>query len=328
MSLSGKLTRELITMVLERGQKYGLDVAGSFLGPAWPFVRPLVEKLLEDLPADIAGKWQNNEEVLRQAIDEIGSKQKQIGLITEALERHGIDDDWASNMTKQISTLSDDVFEVLCNQAVTIAELSDVKQGLTKLLSQAEAYGDTMPAKLVFRGSDIEFVDMLKVPDDFQVNFDLSPTVFALDSIHQRHMPAGFLVWIFSIYNEGQKNANISKIVLDVIEEGPCPTSSVFDELKPTLDPVSDDIEIQLGETSYPLFKGQRLGYAPDEYDIFRVLFTFRKEAAPHWQRLRPIIFWSDATGEHRTLGTDIFLASHPSPQVALARKKFGVSHG
>jgi len=53
MALSGDLTRKLITIVLERGQKIGLDVAGGFLEPAWPLVRPLVEEgLAEERAAD------------------------------------------------------------------------------------------------------------------------------------------------------------------------------------------------------------------------------------------------------------------------------------
>ena len=59
MSLSGDATRRLITIVLEKAQTFGLDVAGSFMGPAWPFVKPLVAELIENLPGRIANNWKN-----------------------------------------------------------------------------------------------------------------------------------------------------------------------------------------------------------------------------------------------------------------------------
>lgn len=325
MSLSGELTRKLITIVLERGQKLGLDVAGGFLGPAWPFVRPLVEEFIEGLPERIASRWRNNDEVLQEMLDELKAREDQIDLIREAMADHGIDADWANDITREITGLSDDVFQVLCNQAKMITELRDVKDGLAEVLVSARSHREKKPANLVLRGSDLEFVDLLRVPASFLSGYDLSPTTFALDAVSQRYMPAGFVVWNFSIFNEGQSKAVIDKIELSVSDEGSCPPESEYDELKPTLDPVDDRVELQVGGGPYRLFRGRRLGYAPDEFDVFRVQILFAKVEPPAWQRLRPVIRWSDATGEHTTLGTEIFLASHPSPQVQQARLKFGL---
>jgi hypothetical protein len=325
MGLSGDVTRKLITLVLERGQKFGLDVAGSFLGPAWPFVKPLVEKLIADLPARIAGKWRNNEEVFQQALDAIEKREDQIQLIGEALSKHGIDAAWANGITEQLSGLSDDVFEVLCRQARTIDELKGVKAGLAELLAAAQSYQEQKPANIVIRGSEIEFVDLLRVPEGFLPGYDLTPTTFAVDAVAQRHMPAGFIVWTFAIFNEGTSQAVVSRISLTVSDEGVCPPSCEYDELKPVLDPVDDRVALQPGEKEYQIFRGRRFGYKPDEYDAFRVQILFIRKEPPVFQRLRPVIDWSDATGEHKTLGTEIFLASHPSPQIKQARLKFGV---
>lgn len=328
MSLSGDLTRQLLTIILEHGQKFGLDVAGSFLGPAWPFVRPLLEKLIKGLPERLASRWKNNGEVLQEVIDELEVQHDQIALIGDALAKHGIDADWARNIAKEMTGLSDDIFKVLCNQATTISKLQDVKKDLEELLASAQSYQKKKPANLAFRGSDIEFVDLLRVPEDFLPGFDLSPTLFALDSMKQRYMPAGFIVWNFSIFNEGQSKAVINKFELTVGDEGLCPLDSTFDELKPTLDMVEDRVELQFGEASYLFLRGKRFGYESDEFDTFRIQILFIKEGPPVWQRLRPIIHWSDATGEHITLGTELFLSSHPSPQIEQARLKFGVSNG
>jgi hypothetical protein len=328
MSLSGDLTRQLITIVLERGQKFGLDVAGSFLGPAWPVVRPLVEKLIDGLPERIASGWKNNDEALQEVLDELEARQDQVDLIGEALAANGIDADWASGITEGLSGLSDDIFEVLCNQADAISDLRDVKEGLAELLASARSYREQKPANLVLRGSELEFVDLLRVPNDFLPRDDLSPTAFAIDSVPQRHMPAGFMVWNFSIFNEGQSRAVVNGIELIVAEEGPCPPDCKYDQLKPTLDPVDDRIELQAGEASYLLFRGRRFGYAPDEFDAFRVQILFVSDEPPIWQRLRPVINWSDATGDHATLGTELFIASHPSPEIERARLKFGIPNG
>ena len=46
----------------------------------------------------------------------------------------------------------------------------------------------------------------------------------------------------------------------------------------------------------------------------------------PRWQRLMPVVSWTDKTGDHVTYAPEVFLASHPSPQIDRARAKFGVT--
>jgi hypothetical protein len=120
----------------------------------------------------------------------------------------------------------------------------------------------------------------------------------------------------------------VKRIELEVTDEGECPAESVYDQLLPTLDPFDDVVELKPGEKRYRLFTGKRFAYAPDENDGFRVQMIFRGDGAPRWQQLRPVVSWTDATGDHLTYVPEIFLASHPKPQIERARAKFGLSRG
>lgn len=327
MSLSGDLTRRLLFVVLEQGQKFGLDMAGSFLGPAWPVVKPLVEKLIEGLPERIANTWKNNDESLQEALDEIDEQKEQVRIIGEALSANGIDEEWASTITSQLSGLSDDIFQLLCNQASAIKDLQNIKQDLQKLLETAQSHTAKIPAHIVVRGIEVEYVDLLRVPEDFIPGYDLTPSEFAMGSVSQRHMPAGFMVWTFSIFNDGQRPAIVRRMEFQVTGEGECPADSHYDELKPTLDMIEDRITLASGETYYPILRGKRFSYNPDESDAFRIQIIFIGDEPPTWQRLRPVIHWDDGIGEHVTYAPELFLASHPNPQIERAKQKFGISH-
>lgn len=327
MSLSGDLTRRLLTVVLEQGQKLGLDMAGSFLGPAWPIVRPLIEKLIEGLPERIAKTWKNSDESLQEALDKINEQEEQVKIIGDALSANGISAEWANTITLLLSGLSDDVFQILCNQASAIKDLQNIKQDLHKLLETAKSHSEKKPARIVIRGIELEYVDLLRVPEDFLPGYDLSPSEFALHSVSQRHMPAGFLVWTFSLFNDGQRPAIVRSIGFQVTGEGKCPPASQFDELKPTLDMIEDRIMLTPGETFYPIFRGKRFSYKPDESDAFRVQVIFIGDEPPQWQQLQPVIRWDDGIGEHTTYAPEIFIASHPHPQIERAKQKFGIDH-
>jgi hypothetical protein len=141
-------------------------------------------------------------------------------------------------------------------------------------------------------------------------------------------MPAGFCVWSFSLFNAGEQQAMLTRIALEVTGDGECPAGARFDQLKPTLDPFDDIVELAPGALGYRPFKGKKFSYEPKQGDAFRLQLVFVLDGAPRFQRLRPVLHWSDATGDHLTYAPELFLASHPAPDLARARQKLGVGDG
>ena len=296
MSLSGDITRRLITIILEKAQTFGLDVAGSFLGPAWPFVKPLVAELIEKLPERIAKNWKNAADLAEEAEEKLREDTEMVTRIGKALDEHGITEAWATTVSEQLDGIADDVFEILCNQADAHADRQDIKNALDVVLNILKDKQNLKSAKIVVRGTEIEFVDLIRLPEDFMPSYQLAPSDFAIDSVKVNHMPAGFLIWSFTIWNIGGHNAVVNSLDLQVTGEGECPDGSSFDQLLPTLDPFEDLARLEPGRDHYHLFAGQRFTYAPDEHEAFRVQLLFIQDGIPRWQRLRPVINWSDAT--------------------------------
>jgi hypothetical protein len=328
MSLSGDATRRLITVVLEKAQTFGLDVAGSFLGPAWPFVKPLVQALIDGLPAHVAKNWKNSADLLEEAEAKLRKQEELVSQIGEALEKNGITEAWALSVSEKLDHVSDDIFAVLCNQAAESEDRQAMKATLDRLLGIVTEQQERRPANVRVRGAEIEFVDLVRVPEDFLAGYTLVPSDFAIDSVKQNHMPAGFLIWSFSLWNVGEQDAVVKRIELQVTAQGACPDGSRYDQLLPTLDPFDDRVRLEAGQSRYRLFTGKKFSYAPDEHDDFRVQMTFVSDGPPLWQQLMPVVSWSDRTGDHTTYAPEIFLASHPAPQIERARAKFGLGRG
>ncbi|MBK8593713.1 MAG: hypothetical protein IPN77_32315, partial [Sandaracinaceae bacterium] len=105
--------RRLVAVILEQAQKVGLDVAGSFLGPAWPVVKPLVEGLLKDLPEGIAGKLHNGDEALQKAVAAMDARDEQLALIAEALAKEGVTAQMTAGWVESLEAISDGQFQAL-----------------------------------------------------------------------------------------------------------------------------------------------------------------------------------------------------------------------
>lgn len=298
------------------------------MGPAWPFVKPLVTELIGNLPERIAKNWKNATDLSEEAEAKLREDKEMITRIGKALEEQGITEAWATTVSERLDGVADDVFKILCNQADAHAERQDIKNALDGILDLLENKQDQKSARIVMRGTEIEFVDLIRLPEDFMPGYQLAPSDFAIDAVKKNHMPAGFLIWSFTIWNIGGQNAVVNGLSLQVTGEGECPDGSRFDQLLPSLDPFDDLAHLEQGRDRYSLFAGKRFTYAPDKHDGFRVQLLFVREGTPYWQKLRPVVNWSDATGDHITLAPEIFLASHPAPQVDRARKKFGVDNG
>lgn len=324
MPESKSLLRRLVAVVLEQAQKVGLDAAGSFLGPAWPLVKPVVEALLKDLPEGITNRLSNGDDALQKAIAELETRDEQLALIAEALAKQGVTEAMTASWVDSLEALSDGQFQLLRQVAHGRAELGELRE----LVKQSLAMAAEKPALLKLIGQQLEYIDLLRVPGDFLPGFDLAPHTFAIDSIGGRHTPAGFMVWTFSLVNAGGKRAVLYRFDLEVTAEGACPRQSVYDQLKPTLALIEERVELASATASYRLFKGKKFAYEPDESDAFRVQIIFADPGPPRWQRLRPVLHWHDADEERVTLGPELVLASHPKPQLELARHKLGLSYG
>jgi hypothetical protein len=312
-----EVTRKLIQVVLEQGLKFGIDVAGGFLGPAWPFVKPFVEKLLNDLPKDVSGRYKSSQEAVDQAVAKLEKEEAALQQIQAALAAHGVTPEWTARILEQLDRLSDDMYQVL-------AEQSRQRGTLEQILAHAERLAEKRPGKLVLRGERLEYVDYLRVPDDFLPGWDLAPGSAVHASFAGRHMPAGFFIWNFMLLNDGQQLVTVSSMEVEVQAEHPYPPGSELGGVLPMLEPYEDEIRLVPGQARHPLFRGKYFKYAPDtDVDAFRIRAIFQSDAELS-QQVRLVIRWSDPTGEHVTYGSSLFLASLEKPQLGVSSSKLG----
>ena len=311
------ITRKIIRALLENGLKFGLDFAGGFLGPAWPFVRPLIEKLLKDLPKEIAGKYKSSREAIDAAMSEIEKKEKELAEITEALDRQGLTKEWATEVLSALEGMSDDLSEVLLQQSRQAEKLDDI-------LATAKKLRQKSAGRLVFRGERLEYVDYLTVPDTFMPGFDLAPGTMITESFPGRHSPAGFFIFNFLLLNDGGQLAMVSAMDMIVKNEYPFPEGAQRGGVLPLIEAFQDEIWIKPGAQSYPLFQGKRFKYAPEvDVDSFRIRVIFKSDQEL-LQQLQLRIRWSDGTGDHFTYGTPLVIAAQPEPQLGVSHSKFG----
>ena len=312
-----EITRRVIRALLENGLKFGLDVAGGFLGPAWPFVRPLIEKLLDGLPKEIAGKYKSSREAMEAAMTEIEKKEKELAEITEALDRQGLTKEWAVEVLDALEGMSDDLSEMLLEQSRQADKLDDILVAAKKL-HQKQA------GRLVFRGERLEYVDYLSVPDTFMPGFDPAPGTVITESFPGRHAPAGFFISNFLLLNDGEQLAVVSAMDMIVKLECPFPEGSQRGGVLPLIEAFEDEIWLKPGARSYPLFQGKRFKYAPEvDVDSFHIRAIFKSDQELI-QQLQLRIRWSDGTGEHFTYGTPLMIAAQPEPQLGVSHSKFG----
>lgn len=313
--IRGEITRRLIEVILENGLKFGIDAAGGFLGPAWPIVRPLVEKLLDGFPKSIAGRYRSSAEAIAEAQKQLKLRSAEIETIGEALAKQGITEEWASSLLSCMESFSDDLTEILTNQA---------GQGITleQILSIAKDLARKRPGNVVVQGERLEYVDFLRVSEEFMPGYDLSPTSIHFGAVSARHLPAGFLIWNFMVFNSGNEAAAISKIEFQIKGEYPYPEGSTSSELKPRLVPFEDRVFLASGVESHTVFKGELFSYSPSDVDAFRVQLVFA-ESKDLIQQIQPCIRWSNSSGNHLTFAPPLFLASREHPQLELAEQKF-----
>jgi hypothetical protein len=318
----GNTVRKLIHVVLEQGLKFGLDVAGAgMMGPAWPIVRPLVEKLLGDLPESISKRYKSSQEALDEAAAALEAHEDEIAAIANALERQGMTQAWVESLLDSVDRLSDDMLAVLQQQQ---------QQGKTlgEILALTRAMADSGGARLVLRGERLDYVGYLHLPATFEHGYDLAPDNHFNAEFAGRHMPRGFLLWNFVLANDGRQSATVSRIVVEVLCEYEVPADAVIGGLAPALTPFQDHVVLRAGAVSYPIFKGKYFHYEPDEADAFRISAAF-PSVVPIIQRVRTAIEWTDANGTHVTYSPSLFLASAPAADVeelaAHARIKFGL---
>jgi hypothetical protein len=314
------IVRKLIQVILEQGMKVGIDVAGGFLGPAWPFVKPVIEKLVDGLPKNIANRYKSSQDAINAATAALEKDEAQIALVQAALEKHGITPEWVASLLTQLDSLSDDVFTILQEQGRQQATL-------TEILQLAEKMAKRQPARLVFRGERLEYVDYLQVEDDYLPGYDLAPGTHIDAGFAGRHLPAGFLIWNFMLLNDGQQLATVTGMEMVVKAELPYPESSELGGVLPMIEPFEDEIQLLPGATHYPLFKGKYFKYAPEaDVDAFRIRAIFQSDQRL-LQQLQLVIHWQDGTGPHTTYGSPLFLAAMEQPQLEVSHSKFGFGH-
>ena len=312
MALPHDVTRTLIASVLERAGTVGLDAAGSLLGPAWPFVKPVLVDVLKTVSKGVASSWRAPGEHALRADD------AEVARIGKLLADHGITADWARALPAQLDAISDDVVELVAASART-------EQRLERIAEMIGEHAARSPGRLVLRRPTLEYVDFLRVGDDFFDGWDLAPDTWEPDAVPQRHLPAGFFVWNFVLFNAGAGAVVVSGFDLRVDDEQPCPADAAPGRLLPTLDPFEGHAELARGAKRHRLFVGRRLQLHDDDVDAFRILVSFADPGPAVAQRLRLRIAWSNAGGDHYSDGPPLFLASMPSPPVHLAGAKFGV---
>ena len=314
--------RRLIQATLEQGLKFGLDAAGAgLMGPAWVVVRPIVEKVLGELPKDIARRYRSSQEAVDQAAAALKAHEAEVATIAEALEKQGMTAAWAEAMLENMDRLSDDVLVVLHEQR---------RQGkaVDEILALAKEMAGATGARLVLRGERLEYVGYLKVPDTFEPGFDLAADSHMDAPFAGRHMPRGFLLWNYVVANDGKQSGTISRVTLEVIGELPWPAAAEAGTLAPELTPFEDRVVLEPGAKSYTLFTGRYFHYKPDEADAFRISATFPSDASLV-QQVRLAIEWTDEGGKHISYGPSLFLASATADDVKAladhAKLKFGL---
>ena len=315
--------RKLIQATLEQGLKFGFDAAGAgLMGPAWLVVRPIVEKVLGELPKDIAKRYKSSQEAVDQAAAALKAHDAEIATIADALEKQGMTAAWAEALLENIDRLSDDVLDVLHEQR---------RQGkaVGEILALAQKMAGATGARLVLRGERLEYVGYLRVPDSFEPGFDLAPDSQMSAPFAGRHVPRGFMLWNYVVANDGKQSATVSRIVLHVVRELAWPADAEVGTLAPELTPFEDRVVLEPGAASHALFKGKYFHYKPDEADAFRVSATFPSDASVV-QQLRLAIEWTDEGGKHTTYSPSLFLASAAADDVKKlaehAKLKFGLA--
>jgi hypothetical protein len=309
-------TRKVIEVILDRGLKFGIDVAGGFLGPAWPVVRPLIEKLLDDMPKKIAGRYKSSREAVADAMAELEKHDAELSKIAEALNRSGLTPEWSEAVIGRLEKLSDDSSRTLMIQAQQTEKLDEI-------LALAEALGRKQAARLVSRAERLEYVDYLRVPPSFQAGYDLAPGTVIDEPFTGRHVPAGFFIWNFMLLNDGDRLATVSAMELVVTGEHEYPEGAEPGGVLPLIESFEEDVLLLPGAKIYPMFRGKRFRYAPEtDVDSFRIRAIFQSDRKLI-QQLQLRIHWEDGTGEHVTLGTPLFLATLEHPQLEVSRAKF-----
>lgn len=316
--LKDDVVRSIVAAVLERAGTLGLDAAGGFLGPAWPFVKPVLTEVLKTASKGAAALYTHPAEQAAKAAAALAADQARMQQIAAVLDQHGVTAEWSKAMLTQLDRLSDDMVEAL-------ARFGQVEQRLDLLLTQARQQAARAPGRLSVRGESLEYVDFLRVPDDFLPGEELAPDSWQHGATADRHVPAGFLVWNLLVANWEAEAVAVSAIELRVDDERELPADARAGEFKPSLEPFEDHARLQDGQPRHRLFVGRRFQYRQDDFDAFRVLVSYTRPGAPRLQRLRLHIAWSSSDGEHHSWGPALYLASMPAPQLQLAGAKFGL---
>ena len=280
----------------------------------------MIEKLLGELPKEIAGRYKSSREAVEATEKALASRQAEIAVIADALEAHGMTQSWAESLVAGVDRLSDDMLVLLQQQA---------RQGdaLEQILERTRALAEQAGGRLVLRGERLEYVGYLRVPDTFEPGWDLAADSTMAAPFAGRHLPRGFCFWNYVVVNDGTQSATVTGIHLEVQRELAVPLGAEAGSLAPALTPFQAVATLSTGVTRHPLFAGTTFHYQPDEADAFRIALRF-PSPAPAIQQVRLSMAWTDARGAHLTLSPALFLASATADEVdafaAHARVKFG----
>ena len=316
--ISRDVTRKIISAVLDYGLKFGLDAAGSFLGPAWPLVRPLVESLLKDMPDAISERFQSSQEAVEQAKDALKERSKELDEISKLLDDHGITGEWADTVLEKLDRISDDMKDVFLRASSVETKVDNI----LRLLTQSP---DKKPGNIVIQGAQLEYVNFMHIPESAFPGFDLAPGSFCTGSIQGKHMPAGFMIYNFVLSNWNDEKCVVTRIMLKVLGEYPLTAGATVGELKPELAPYEDRAFLAAGVQDHVLFADKRFTYNADESDAFRVLLVFQKDFPQAIQKVQVIVYWANSEGDHSSYSTPLFLASLNNPDLSLAHQKFRI---
>ena len=314
--LSRDSTRKIIQAVLDYGLKVGFDMAGSFLGPAWPVVRPLIKKLMEGFPEAIAKGYKSSEEAVELAKAHLEEREQELEPISNVLDEHGITSEWTSSVLAKLGQISDDMFDV-------VLQTANIEPKLDKILSLISESAEQKPGNLIIQGAQLEYANFLRVPDSAFPGFDLTTGSVVGAAIADRHIPAGFLIFNFALSNWGEQPCLVTRIMLRVLDEYPYPEGSEIGGLLPSLDPFEDTAYLSSDLKHHQLFANKRFTYQPEESAAFRIQLVFQKKDQQTIQKVQPVVYWSNSTGDHYSYGMPLFLASMEQPQLHLVKQKF-----
>jgi len=302
MTLTEKMTKKLMEVVLQRGIALSLDVAGSFI-PGWSVIKPILEKVLGVLPEEITGGLFSSEDNVINIIRAFEENESLLIPITQALKEQGITPEWTSNTLELVKRTSDDVIELLAKQDEQQRSLA----GITALLEEAAC---KKGAHLELRAQRLEYIEHFLMPLNWLKGWDLAPGSALEGYVPGRHLPIGWMNWDFLMMNSGQQLAVIQKIELLVEEELSCPDEAIFSGVKPGFDRYEDLVICEPGQFSYLVFADKHLKYAPEsDVDSFRIQIRFMHEQKII-QKLKLAIHWEDGTGNHATYGPSLFICS------------------